>query len=53
MAALDNVVFWVNEWLSFNNKWAIFKLYHGENKLQFNEIMMFALYETNTRVGCL
>ena len=30
----------VNEWLLFNAKWAIFQLYHGENKLQFFSSIM-------------
>jgi alkylation response protein AidB-like acyl-CoA dehydrogenase len=31
--------------LLLNAKWAIFQLYHGENKLHFDEMMMiFALY---------
>ena len=29
---------WVIEWLSFNAKWTIFQLYHGENKLLFDEM---------------
>jgi hypothetical protein len=29
---------WVSEWLLFNANSAIFQLYHGENKLIFNEI---------------
>ena len=33
----------------FNANLAIFQLYHGENKLIFNEVMMrSALYKTNT-----
>jgi len=33
----------------FNTNSAIFQLYHGENKLILNEMMMgFALYKTNT-----
>ena len=36
---------WVSEWLLFNTNSAIFHLYHGENKLIFNEMMMeSALY---------
>ena len=31
---------WVIEWLLFNVNSAIFQLYHGENKLIFNEMMM-------------
>jgi hypothetical protein len=31
-----------SEWLSFNAKSAIFQLYHGENKLIFNEIFYSA-----------
>ena len=35
----------VSEWLLFNANSAIFQLYHGENKLIFNEMMMrSALY---------
>ena len=35
----------VSEWLLFNANSAIFQLYHGENKLIFNEMVMkFALY---------
>ena len=38
-----------SEWLLFNANSAIFQLYHGVNKLIFNEmIMLFALYYTNT-----
>ena len=36
---------WVSEWLLFNANSAIFQLYHGENKLIFNDMMMrSALY---------
>jgi len=36
---------WVSELLLFNANTAIFQLYHGENKLIFNEMMaMSALY---------
>jgi hypothetical protein len=31
---------WVSEWLLFKAKSAIFQLYHGENKLIVNEMMM-------------
>ena len=31
---------WVSEWVSFYENSAIFQLYHGENKLIFNEMMM-------------
>ena len=34
----------VSEWLLFNANTAMFKLYHGENKLIFNEMMMRSLY---------
>jgi hypothetical protein len=35
---------WASEWLLFNANSAIFQLYHGDNKLIFNEMMMrFAL----------
>ena len=30
----------MSEWLFFNVNSAIFQLYHGENKLIFNEMMM-------------
>jgi len=30
----------LSEWLLFNANSAIFQLYHGENKLNFNEMMM-------------
>ena len=44
----------VSEWLLFNTNSARFQLYHGENKLIFNEMMMrSALYYTNTLVGFL
>ena len=39
---------WVSDWLLFNANSAIFQLYHGENKLIFNEMMMgSALYQTS------
>jgi hypothetical protein len=35
------LILWrVSEWLLFNANLAIFQLYHGENKLIFNEMMM-------------
>ena len=37
----------MSEWLSFNANSAIFQLYHGQNKLIFNE-MMSALYWNNS-----
>ena len=37
-----------SEWLLFNANSAIFQLYHGENKLIINEMMIrFVLYFTN------
>ena len=40
-----NAIEWVNEWLLFSAHEAIIQLYHGENKLIFNEMMMrSALY---------
>jgi hypothetical protein len=43
----------MSEWLLFNANSAIVKLYHGENKLIFNEMMMrSALYYTNT-LSCI
>jgi hypothetical protein len=42
------------EWLLFNANSVIFQLYHGENKLIFNEMMMrSALYWTNTQRICI
>jgi hypothetical protein len=39
----------VSEWFLFNANSAIFQLYHSENKLIFNEMMMSsALYYANT-----
>jgi hypothetical protein len=39
------VAYGLLEWLLFNRKWAIFQLYHGENKFIFIEMMMMsALY---------
>jgi hypothetical protein len=36
---------WVSKWLLFNSNSAIFQLYHDENKLIFNGMMMkSALY---------
>ena len=33
------------EWLLFNTTWEFFTLYHGENKLHFEEMMMmYTLY---------
>jgi hypothetical protein len=32
--------FGVSEWLLFNTNSVIFQLYHGKNKLIFNEMMM-------------
>jgi hypothetical protein len=38
----------VSEWLLFNANSAIFQLFHGENKLIFNEMMIKSiLYYTN------
>jgi hypothetical protein len=40
-----NINIWVSEWLLFNANSAIVHLYHGENRLIFNEMMMrSALY---------
>ena len=47
---IPRLSFVVNEWLLFNAKWLIFQLYHDQNKLILNEmIMMYALYKTNRR----
>jgi len=34
------ITIWLSGWLLFNANSAIFQLYHGENKLIFNEMMM-------------
>jgi hypothetical protein len=40
---------WVSEWVSECCLIPIFQLYHGENKLVFNEMMMRStLFKTNT-----
>jgi len=38
----------LRKWLLFSNKWTIFQLYHSENKLHFDKMMItiVALYET-------
>jgi hypothetical protein len=36
----------VSDWLLFNANSAIFQLYHGENKLIFNEMMKRSIYTT-------
>jgi hypothetical protein len=47
---LSPLQLWVSEWLLFSGNSAIFQVYHGENKLIFNEMMMRStLYKTNTR----
>jgi hypothetical protein len=47
---LSQLQLWVSEWLLLSGNSAIFQVYHGENKLIFNEMMMrSALYKTNTR----
>ena len=44
ITVLTNTVFWEymykSEWLLFNANSAIFQLYHGENKLIFDEMIM-------------
>jgi hypothetical protein len=48
---IDRIVLFgrVSEWLLLSANSAIFQLYHGENRLIFNEMMMrFALFQTNT-----
>jgi hypothetical protein len=32
----------ISEWLLLDSKSAIFQLYHGENKLRFDEMMMIS-----------
>ena len=45
LTKMHDVVFYYGEWLLFNANSAIFQLYHGENKLTFDEKMMrSALY---------
>jgi hypothetical protein len=36
---------WLGGWLLFNANSAIFQQYHGENKLNVNETMMWIIYE--------
>ena len=48
----------MNEWLLLNAKWAISELFHGENKLHFDEDIggddnMSTLYYTTLLVGFL
>jgi hypothetical protein len=31
-----------SEWVILDTKWAIFQLYHGENKLHFDETIMIS-----------
>ena len=53
MVTLNHKCQRVNEWLLFNANSTIFLLYHDENKLIFNEIMMrSALYKTNMLSWC-
>ena len=48
LQSFDGYLYWVSEWLSFNAKWTILQLYHGEHNLYFAQLMMmmFALYKT-------
>jgi hypothetical protein len=48
---IDEPTKYKSEWLLFNANSTWFQLYHGENKLIFNEKMMMrsALYYTNTQ----
>jgi hypothetical protein len=45
-----HVIKWVSEWLLFNANSVIFHLYHGENKLIFNEMMMKFAVGSNQRL---
>ena len=48
-STLSSCMFRVSEWVLFNTNSAIFQLYHGKNKLIFNEMLMRSpLYYTNT-----
>jgi hypothetical protein len=38
------------EWLLFNAIWAIFQIYHGKNKLHFDEVLMSALSWTSMQL---
>ena len=40
ISAMYNSIEWVIEWLLINANSVIFQLYHGENKLIFNDMMM-------------
>jgi len=45
----DSFKYFVSDCLLFNTNSAIFQLYHGENKIIFNEMMKrSALYQANT-----
>ena len=44
----------MSDWLLSNANSVIFQLYHGENRLIFNEMMMSSvLYYTNTIISIL
>ena len=40
---LQRVIKWVSEWLVFNANWKKIQLYHGENNLHFNEMIMLSV----------
>jgi hypothetical protein len=44
---------WMSERLLFSAKSAIFQLYHGKNKLIFNEMMMRCEFKTRSWQGVL
>jgi hypothetical protein len=43
----------ISEWLLLNTNSAKYRLYHGENKLYFNEVMMFTCTRPTHLVGFL
>ena len=43
-------IYRVSEWLLFSAKWAICQLYHDENKLHFNDMMMMLICTRPTRL---
>ena len=44
---------WVNEWLLFKAKWAIFQPYYSEYKLYFDEMMIMSTLSQINTPSCL
>jgi hypothetical protein len=47
---IELVIDWLSEWLLFNANLAIYQLYHGENKLIFNVMVMKSPCTRSTRL---